>query len=58
MSSALGIKSTGQAGRRGSWRAPMSPRDGNLPAMVSLRRDRPCRLSKVRELYGLFPRRR
>ena len=57
-SSALGIKSIGEAGRRGSWRGPVSPRDGNLPvsAMVSLRRDRSCRLSKVGELYGLFPR--
>ena len=55
MSSALGIKSTGKAGRRGSWRAPMSPRDGNLPAMVSLRRDRVAS-RKVRALWALSQR--
>ena len=34
----------------------MSPRDGNLPAMASLRRDRHWRLSKVRALWALSQR--
>ena len=50
-SSALGIKSIDKADRRGSWRVPVSPCDGSLPAMVLRRWDRHWRLSKVRALW-------
>ena len=45
--SARGRRSIGKADWRRSWRVSVSPRDGNLPAMVLPRRDRPCLLSKV-----------
>ena len=48
---ALGIKSIDKADRRGSWRVPVSPCDGSLPAMVLRRWDRHWRLSKVRALW-------